>query len=92
MCWLAVLQRQKDNTLDMVRTGERLPEGQSILQENFQDRMGSELVRHCDNMERHGLVDYEMGVWEEEIMSSTIATQFSSKFFLILPPFFGVSH
>lgn len=31
--------------------------------------MGRELIRLCDGMERHGLVDYQIGVWEEEIIS-----------------------
>lgn len=35
------------------------------------ERMGRELVRLCDSMERHGLVDYQMGVWEEEIINGT---------------------
>lgn len=29
--------------------------------------MGDELVRLCDGIERHGLVDYQYGVWEEQI-------------------------
>jgi len=32
------------------------------------DMLGRELVRMCDNVEKHGLVDYQMGVAEEEIM------------------------
>lgn len=36
------------------------------------ERMGDEVVRLCDTMERHGLVDYQMGVWEEEIISSEL--------------------
>ena len=31
--------------------------------------MGGELVRLCDKVEQQGLVDYEIGVWEEEILS-----------------------
>lgn len=30
-------------------------------------RMGDELIRLCDGIERHGLVDYQFGVWEDEI-------------------------
>lgn len=30
-------------------------------------RMGDELIRLCDGIERHGLVDYQLGVWEDEI-------------------------
>jgi hypothetical protein len=32
--------------------------------------MGKEIVRLCDIMEKHGLVDYQIGVWEEEIVAS----------------------
>ncbi|MCJ1302318.1 hypothetical protein MMC08_005121 [Hypocenomyce scalaris] len=67
-CWLAVLQRQKENTQEMLDTGQPPRPPQSILQEDFLERMGRELVRLCDIMERHGLVDYQMGVWEEEII------------------------
>lgn len=31
--------------------------------------MGRELIRLCDGTETYGLVDYQMGVWEEEIIS-----------------------
>lgn len=53
----------------MLDTGQPLPPPQTILQEDFLNRMGRELIRLCDGMERHGLVDYQMGVWEEEIIS-----------------------
>ena len=54
----------------MINTGQGPPPPQSVLQENFLERMGNELVKYCDELERFGLVDYEMGVWEEEIVSS----------------------
>ncbi|KAI4129953.1 MAG: hypothetical protein LQ347_003558 [Umbilicaria vellea] len=73
-CWLAVLQRQKENTQEMLDTGQPPRPPQSILQEEFLERMGKELVRLCDTMERHGLVDYQMGVWEEEIIHSKQAS------------------
>lgn len=69
-CWLAVLQKQKDTTQEMIDLGQRPVPPQSYLQEDFLEKMGRELVRLCDGMERHGLVDYQMGVWEEEIISS----------------------
>ena len=56
----------------MIDSGQPPPAPQNILQENFLERMGRELVRMCDALERHGLVDYQMGVWEEEIMSGTL--------------------
>ena len=74
-CWLAVLQKQKDITQEMIDSGQPPPQPQNILQENFLERMARELVRMCDGMERHGLVDYQMGVWEEEIMSGEQGTK-----------------
>ncbi len=32
-------------------------------------KMGNELIELCDGVERHGLVDYQYGVWEEQIES-----------------------
>ena len=34
------------------------------------EKMGTELVALCDGIERHGLVDYQYGVWEEKILQS----------------------
>lgn len=34
--------------------------------------MGEELIRLCDKLEPHGLVDYQMGIWEEEILSGEL--------------------
>ena len=53
----------------MLRTGQRPAPPQSLIPTTFLENMGRDLVRLCDGMERHGLVDYEMGVWEEEIIS-----------------------
>lgn len=69
-CWLAVLQRQKESTQDMLDSGQPPIHPQTLISEDDLETMGNELVRHCDVMERHGLVDYQMGVWEEEIISS----------------------
>jgi hypothetical protein len=44
----------------------------TLMSVNQMDEMGKELIRLCDNMEKHGLVDYEMGVWEESILDSKI--------------------
>ena len=69
-CWLAVLQHQKELTQRMLETGEPPVAPQSLISEESLENMGSELVRLCDTMEKHGLVDYQVGVWEEEIISS----------------------
>ena len=69
VCWLAVLQKQKDMTQEMLDTSQAPPSPQSILQEDFLGRMGTEIVHLSDSVDRHGLVDYQMGIWEEEILS-----------------------
>jgi hypothetical protein len=69
-CWLATLQKQKAFTQEMVSTGQRPQHPKTLIEYEFLEKMGSQLVKHCDNMEKHGLVDYQMGVWEEEIVAS----------------------
>ncbi|KAI9700447.1 MAG: hypothetical protein M1836_002462 [Candelina mexicana] len=68
-CWLAVLQKQKELTEELLEAGQQAQHAPGILQAEFLNRMGRELVHLCDGMERHGLVDYQMGVWEEDIIS-----------------------
>lgn len=51
--------------------GVALQRGQSLVPEDGLKKMGKDLVRLCDGIERHGLVDYEYGVWEESIVEST---------------------
>jgi len=68
-CWLAVLQKQKEMTQEMQATGQQPPPTRSMIEYNYMEHMGRELVRLCDLMEKHGLVDYQLGVWEEEILS-----------------------
>jgi hypothetical protein len=70
-CWLATLQKQKAFTQDMISTGQRPQAPATLIDYDFLEKMGTQLVKHCDNMEKHGLVDYQMGVWEEEIIAST---------------------
>ena len=40
----------------------------SIMDQPALEGLARELVRMCDSIEKHGLVDYQMGVAEEEIM------------------------
>lgn len=42
------------------------------------ESMGKALIQLCDQLEQHGLVDYQMGIWEEEILCGKFTT-------LILP-------
>ncbi|KAL8665847.1 MAG: hypothetical protein Q9202_001970 [Teloschistes flavicans] len=71
LCWLAVLQRQKDDTQVILDTGQPPPPG-SLLRAESLENMAETLVQLCDSIEKYGLVDYQMGVWEEEIMNSTM--------------------
>lgn len=52
----------------MIQTGQGLHESQSLINTDSLKELGRELVRLCDHIEKHGLVDYQMGVAEEEIM------------------------
>ncbi|EMR72880.1 hypothetical protein UCREL1_63 [Eutypa lata UCREL1] len=62
--WLALFQKQKD----MMDSGVLPQRGQTLITEEGLKKMGKDLVRLCDGIERHGLVDYEYGVWEESIV------------------------
>ena len=64
--WLALLQKQKD------MVSSRIPPqgGQTLASKESLEKLGEEIVRLCDGIERHGLVDYEYGVWEEPIINS----------------------
>jgi len=70
LLWEALLQRQLENTENMIRLNRSPPSPQSVLDKPALTKMGDELVRWCDGIEQHGLVDYEMGVAEEQIISS----------------------
>ncbi|KAL9112703.1 MAG: hypothetical protein Q9227_003006 [Pyrenula ochraceoflavens] len=65
-CWLAIAQKQKDVTEEMIQTGRR---SQEILSSGTIEKMCEEVVNWSDKMEPHGLVDYELGFWEEEIIN-----------------------
>lgn len=65
-CWLASLLRQREMTIQMLSA--QLPPHQSIMTTETMETLGRELVKLCDNVEKFGLVDYQMGVAEEEIL------------------------
>ena len=64
-CWLALGQKQKDQTEEAIRY--HLSES-TVLPAETIIAMIDELIRLCDSVEQHGLVDYDRGVWEEEIV------------------------
>jgi len=65
--WLVALQKQATMTQELVDSTRVLRAPQSILQEDELEGLGSELVKLCDKIEGHGLVDYQMGIAEEQI-------------------------
>lgn len=65
--WLKVLERQKE-LLQGLRSGMPLVPPMTLLRADDLEKMGDGIVRWCNGLEKHGLVDYEMGVWEEEIV------------------------
>ena len=66
ICWLALGQKQKDLTEEAIRY--RMFNFNFLPAETIQ-AMVDELIRLCDSIEQYGLVDYDRGVWEEEITS-----------------------
>jgi hypothetical protein len=72
-----VCQKQKDLTQAVLHTG-RQPPNTSLLTIDVMEKMGNDLVRLCDKMEPHGLVDYQMGIWEEEILSGKVLNVLSA--------------
>ncbi|KAL4888228.1 hypothetical protein BDV59DRAFT_147331 [Aspergillus ambiguus] len=67
ICCLGICQRQKDITETSIKLNISLPitclDGPQI------EALGIKLIAIGDKLERHGFVDYEMGLWEEEILS-----------------------
>ncbi|RDA95689.1 hypothetical protein CP533_1112 [Ophiocordyceps camponoti-saundersi (nom. inval.)] len=63
--WLALGFQQKQ----LMQTSQQVSRAQTLMSESTIKKMGDELVRLCDGVERHGLVDYQYGVWEEQIES-----------------------
>jgi len=69
-CWLSALQREKQMLNNMIESGQRPQPPQTLIEYSYLESLGDALIKLCDQMEKHGLVDYEMGVWEEEIVAS----------------------
>ncbi|OAA71595.1 hypothetical protein ISF_02146 [Cordyceps fumosorosea ARSEF 2679] len=63
--WIALTFKQKQ-FMERVGPDDVVPQPLSM---RTVKRMGDELIRLCDGIERHGLVDYQFGVWEDEIES-----------------------
>ncbi|KAJ2975764.1 hypothetical protein NUW58_g8265 [Xylaria curta] len=62
--WLSLFMKQKD----FLQSNPAPQRGQDALSLDILKKMGNQLTRLCNGIERYGLVDYECGVWEERIM------------------------
>ncbi len=66
--WLALGQRQ----LDIMQANQQHSRAsQRPLPQEIIKKLGNELVRLCDGLESQGLVDYQYGVWEDQIVAGT---------------------
>jgi hypothetical protein len=54
--------------MDMLEAGHRIQPPQTLISQEFINKMAKDLIRMCDVIEKHGLIDYQYGVAEEQIM------------------------
>jgi hypothetical protein len=52
----------------MLESGQRIQHPKSLMTRDFINKMAKDLIRMCDALEKHGLVDYQYGVAEEQII------------------------
>ncbi|KAL4745850.1 uncharacterized protein BDW70DRAFT_164961 [Aspergillus foveolatus] len=67
ICWLATLQKQEDMIQESLQTNRQslsLPNSEEL------EKLGKRLIEICDSLEQYGLVDYTLGIWEEQILSA----------------------
>lgn len=70
--WLAVLTKQKDDSDDVLAaydggSGASVPQ-RDLISSDILQKLGDDLLNLCNGIDEWGLVDYEMGVWEEQII------------------------
>ncbi|KAF2749430.1 hypothetical protein M011DRAFT_307740 [Sporormia fimetaria CBS 119925] len=66
-CWLATLQKQKTAMEESnMSTSQHL---QSFISVATLERMGESVIRAAEVLSAFGLVDYEIGLWEEHIIN-----------------------
>lgn len=57
---------------ELMESGQQLQRSQTLVSREGLEKMAKELLRLCDQVERHGLVDYQYGVWEEQIIAGAL--------------------
>ena len=65
------MQRQLELTDRYLETGQLPTPPASMMAAPSMEVLGRELVRLCDGIEKFGLVDYQMGVAEDQIIEGT---------------------
>lgn len=69
LCWLAFMQKLKDTLETVVVHSAQVPARPvNIITPVFLDKMADKLIAWANSVEPFGLVDYETGIWEEEIL------------------------
>ncbi len=63
--WEALGQKQKSITETALRTRQQPLD---FLSATDIQELIEKLIQLCDQIEKYGLVDYEMGLWEEQIV------------------------
>lgn len=72
--WLAVLNRQMDISQMELSRGEKLETPKGRISGATLQAMGDQLTNLCNDVDEWGLVDYEIGVWEEQIIDCKSCT------------------
>ncbi|KAK2593426.1 hypothetical protein QQS21_008877 [Conoideocrella luteorostrata] len=65
--WLALAFQQRE----LMSSNRQISAQQRLMSKRRVTKMGDELIRLCDGIEAYGLVDYQYGVWEEQIETGT---------------------
>jgi hypothetical protein len=54
----------------MLESGQQIHYPETLMTQDFINKIAKDLIRMCDAVEKHGLVDYQYGFAEEQIIMS----------------------
>ena len=66
--WLSIAQKQKD----MLESSQRIRLPHSLMTQDYIKKMVNDLHGLCDGIAKHGLVDYQYGVAENDITTGIL--------------------
>ena len=69
---MAFLQRQLNDTQTMLSDRPGRVRSANLLTKDALEQLGEDVVRIANGLERYGLVDYEIGFFESEIIPSEL--------------------